>query len=155
MSAGTIISIMIGVVGCILAVFFYMNDSINKRIERTINDPKFIKKVADDIRLPFLIFDENERYLIDNGASKIIEKIKVVKENGKAIKKIVVSPNRLLPIAPILMSFDGEPEFEEPQKGEKFDWVYTVIERDSWGYASGKPPVKRFRLEIIDISNKG
>ena len=53
MRAGTIIGIIIGVAGLILAVFFYMNDSINKKIEMTVNDPKFIKRVADDIPSSF------------------------------------------------------------------------------------------------------
>lgn len=57
MSTGTIVSI----VGCILAVFFYMNDSLDKRIEKTVNHPDFIKKVADETRLPLANCNLNTR----------------------------------------------------------------------------------------------
>ena len=47
MSSGTLISIVVAVIGCILAIFFYMNDSLDRRIERAVNHPDFLKKVAD------------------------------------------------------------------------------------------------------------
>jgi hypothetical protein len=63
MGSGTIISIIVTVFAAVITIFFYMNDSIDKRIEKAINHPDFIKKVAEQTKLPFLIFDEAGTYL--------------------------------------------------------------------------------------------
>ena len=66
MGPGTIISIIVAVFGCILFIFFYMNDSLDKRIEKAISHPDFITKVAESTKLPFLIIDENGSFQTDS-----------------------------------------------------------------------------------------
>lgn len=147
----TVVGIIVSIAAIFTTILIHVNSSIDKKLEAKLNEPGFIRKVAAQARLPFLVFDEHERYLLDTGASKFIAKINVVKEPGASIKQIVVSPNKLFPIAPVLQSFPGGPEFQEAEKGERYDWVYKTIDRSVWGY-DGKPPVRRFRLEIIDIA---
>ncbi|MBU4185664.1 MAG: hypothetical protein KKI12_01995 [Proteobacteria bacterium] len=153
MSTGTIISIIIAVVGCILVVFFYMNDSINKRIEITINDPKFIKKVADDIRLPFLIFDEKGTFHSESGeATAYIEKIEPIFED-KRLSGFVVYPKGFLKEAPILQAINNDFRFTLPKKINTYDWKYRIPEFQGTVWAdTGKydePPAVLFKLEII------
>ena len=68
MSTGNLISIIVDVAGCILAIFFYMNESLDKRIAKAMTHPDFIKKVADEYRLPFLIFNVNATFQNESGA---------------------------------------------------------------------------------------
>ncbi len=155
MSAGTIISIIVAVTGCILAVFFYMNDSINKRIESTINDPKFIKKVADDIRLPFLIFDEKGTFHSESGeATAYIEKIEPFYEN-KRFSGFIVYPKEFLKEAPILQAINNDFRFTFPKRINTRDWKYRIPEFEVEGMVFGnngkydEPPAVLFKLEII------
>ena len=153
MSAGTIISIFVAVVGCILVVFFYMNDSITKRIEMTINDPKFIKKVADDIRLPFLIFDEKGTFHSESGeATAYVEKIEPLFED-KRLSGFVVYPKGFLKEAPILQAINNDFRFALPKRINTYDWKYRIPELQGVVWAdSGKydePPAVLFKLEII------
>ena len=84
MSSGTLISILVAVIGCILAIFFYMNDSLDRRIGRAVNNPDFLKKVADVSRLPFLLFDENGTFQTESGgATTFIDKIEPFKEENR------------------------------------------------------------------------
>ena len=153
MRAATIIRIIIGVAGLILAVFFYMNDSINKKIEMTVNDPKFIKKVADDIRLPFLIFDENGTFHSESGeATAYIEKIEPIFEDRR-LSGCIVYPKAFLKEAPILQALNNDLRFTLPKKINTYDWKYRIPEFQGTVWAdSGKydePPAVLFKLEII------
>lgn len=153
MSFGTLIGIIIGAVGCILAVFFYMNDSIDKRIENTINHPDFIKKVADEIRLPFLIFDENGTFQTDSGgATAYIEKIEPFEEEQK-FSGFIVFPKVFLKEPPILQSINKGFQFATPKRINTMDWKYRIPKFEGTVWAdTGKydePPAKFFKLEII------
>ncbi len=153
MNAGTLISIIVAVTGCILAVFFYMNDSINKRIENMISDPKFIKKVADGIRLPFLIFDEKGTFHSESGeATAYIEKIEPIYEK-KRFSGFIVYPKNFLKEAPILQAINNDFQFTLPKKINTLDWRYRIPEFEGSVWAnSGKydePPAVLFKLEII------
>lgn len=153
MNAGTLISIIVGVVACILAVFFYMNDSLNKRIEMAVNHPDFIKKVADETRLPFLIFDEKGTFQTESGgATTYIERIEPTKEKTR-FSGFIVHPKIFLKDAPILQSINREIPFAKPKRLNTIDWQYRIPEfnGDVWAN-SGKydePPAQLFKLEII------
>ena len=151
---GTLISIIVAVTACILGVFFYMNDSLNKRIEIKINLPEFIKKVADEIRLPFLIFDSKGTFQSDSGgAIAYIEKIEPIFENDR-FSGFIVYPKEFLKEAPILQGINNEFQFTLPKRVNTIDWKFRIPEfkggvvfEDTGEY--DEPPAILFKLEII------
>ncbi len=51
-------------------------------------------------------------------------------------------------------SFDSEIGFEDPERGQKYNWIYKAITPEmSFAkiYPSGKQPLRRFRLEVIEV----
>ncbi len=151
MSPGTIISIGLTIIGCILAIFFYMNDSLDKRIETAVKHPDFIKKVAEASRLPFLVFDENGTFqAVSEGATEIIEKIEPYNEKDK-FRGFIVYPKYFLKDAPILQSINNNTPFVKPKRINTIDWQFRIPEWDgsSWGGTYDEPPAKTFKLEII------
>jgi len=153
MSAGTLISIILAMVGCILAVFFYMNDSINQRIEKTVNHPDFIKKLANELKLPLLIFNEDGTFQSETGgATEFIDKIEPFIEDNRH-SGFIVYPKKILGNAPILYAINRNILFTKPKRINTIDWQYRIpkFQGNSWAN-SGKydePPEKLFRLEII------
>jgi hypothetical protein len=96
------IGMILGVIVSILVVIGLMD----KRIENKLHDPEFISKVADEVKLPFVIFDENNSIVVDNGAMNIIEKISINRKDRRSISEIIITPKKYLAIAPILESLD-------------------------------------------------
>jgi len=153
MNPYALLTLIVGILAIFVTIIIQIHSSIDRKIEAKFQDPVFIRGVASEVRLPFLVFDEENRYLADTGASELIENIKIAKD-GSDIKEIIVTPKKLLPIAPILESYDGDTEFDEPQRGTEFDWVYkAIVPETAWAktYPSGKPPKKRFKLQIIEV----
>jgi hypothetical protein len=144
-------SLVVGVLALFATAIIQLNSSVEKKIEQRLSDPQFIMKVASEVRLPFLIFDEDNRYLADFGGSELIHEIRVDRKDARDLKEIVVTPKRAMPIAPIIESYN-ETTFEDPVKGEKLDWIYRAVEPETaWAstYPSGKQPKRRFKLQII------
>lgn len=88
----TFIGIAIAAIGTILAIVTGLTSSIDKKIKNQINNPDYIRKVAEQVRLPFIIFDENERFLNVSGAEDYVEKIKVSKNEENDVCKLGVKP---------------------------------------------------------------
>ena len=76
----TIVSVLLAFCFGIFGVANYLGSNIDKQIDAKLNDPKFIKEVADKIRLPFIIFDENERVTVNSGAEEYIDSVHVTKK---------------------------------------------------------------------------
>ena len=156
MGPGTIISIIVAVLGCVLAIFFYMNDSLDKRIAKAINHPEFIENVAEQTKLPFLIFDEEGTFQSETaGASSLIEKIEPFTEkdsNGKErFAGFIVYPKKFFNNPPILQAINNKAVFSIPKKINKFDWKFRIPEWHGaeWGGSYDEPPAKLFKLESI------
>ncbi len=79
MQNSTLVSAIISIIAIMITISIHLNNSINKKIEEKLNDHIFIKRLASEIRLPFIIFDENERYLVNTDYNRIIEKIEIKK----------------------------------------------------------------------------
>lgn len=153
MSSGTLISIIVAVIGCILAIFFYMNDSLDRRIERAVNHPDFLKKVADVSRLPFLIFDENGTFQTKSGgATTFIDRIEPFKEENR-FSGFIIYPKNFLKDAPILQAINSDIPFAKPKRVNTIDWQFRIPEFEGTVWAkAGKydePPARLFKLEII------
>lgn len=143
---GAFLITMFGIVGGL----YFLNNRIIKVVEDRINEPEFVMRVAERIKRPKLILDQNGSILIDDGAMKYIKSIKVHIGDSNEPERIVVSPNLHLQVAPLLESIDVD-FYIEARRGEKFDWVYTLgsIKRMALTGSADPPAQKRFRLEII------
>jgi hypothetical protein len=151
MQAWAIISAVIGILALLFAIFIQLNRSIDKKIETMLSDPEFLRKVANKVMLPFVIFDEDNSIVVDTGAMRIIDEISIKRADRNEVSEIIVSPKKYLAVAPILESLDPKIEFQYPIKGDKFDFIYKRVELATvWAntYAS-KPPKSRFRLQVI------
>ncbi len=153
MGPGTIIGIIVGVASILVAIFFYMNDSVDRKINAAINHPDFIKKVAEEIRLPFLIFDTNGTFQTESGgATTDIEKIEPFFEN-KRFSGFVVYPINFLSNPPILQSINNDIQFAPAKRVNTIDWKYRIPEFNGAGWvdrgAWDEEPAKLFKLEII------
>lgn len=141
-------------VAALIAIGAFLYGTIDKRIENKINQPEFIRKVASEMRIPSLIFNENEQVVYDMGACEFINIDKIqVKKNQKAdIEEIIISPKSFLKVAPILTSIDSEIYFGTPERVKPYDWKYTTVEGPQFIAIEGfqrEKIISRFRLEII------
>ena len=139
----------------LIAIYSYFNNTINDKIEQKLKDPEFIRKVADEVRLPFVIFDENKTVSVDTGAMKYIVDFEIKKGETQEISEIIISPKSFMALPPLLESIDAkEIEFEKPKRGNKFDLIYKTVRYDSgWGkmLSEGSKPQLRFRLQLVEI----
>jgi len=138
--------IVIGVIGGIYGLRSYIVSVVEDRMK----EPEFVLRVAEEIKKPTAIFDQNESILVDGGAMNYIKSIKVHMGDGNEPERIVVSPNIHLQVAPLLESLDVD-FYIEAKRGEKFDWVYTLgsVIRIVSESSADPPTEKRFRLEIF------
>lgn len=146
---------VIAFVASLIVIIAYFSSSINDKIDQKINDPEFVKKVADEVRLPFVIFNDKESVTVDTGAMKYIDKFKIKKDERQGIYEIIISPKSFMAIPPILESIeDKEIEFEEPKRGKKFDLIYKTVQyATGWAntLAEGSNPQRRFRLQLVTL----
>jgi hypothetical protein len=156
MGSMAIISIIVALLAGVLGVIFYMNDSLDKRIDKAINHPEFIKKVAEQTKLPFIIFDELGTFQSETaGASSLIEKIEPFKEEDSNKKErfagFIVYPKKLFNSPPLLQAINSKAVFAMPKKINKFDWKFRVPEwtGSEWGGSYDEPPARLYKLEIL------
>jgi len=148
------IATIITTVAAVIAIGGFLYTTIDKKIENKLNQPEFIRKVASEMRIPSLIFDESERIVYDMGACEFIniDKIKVKKNSNSDIEEIIISSKSFLKMAPILTSIDSEIYFDTPERVKPYDWKYKTLEGPAFIVAEGfqrEKIIMRFRLEII------
>ncbi|MDA3897378.1 MAG: hypothetical protein PF482_14685 [Desulfobacteraceae bacterium] len=130
-----------------------MNDSVDKRIKAAINHPDFVKKVAEEIRLPFLIFDKEGTFQTESGgATAYIDKIEPSYEN-KRFSGFTVYPKMFLKNPPVLQAINNDFQFASAKRVNTIDWNYRIPEfkgfvfQDTGTY--DEKPAVLFKLEII------
>jgi hypothetical protein len=149
MNSWGMLGVIVAIAIFLASIFYGALSSVDKKIDAKLQEPLFLKKLASQIRLPFLIFDEEKRYLADDGALDIIKNIEIIRD-GRDIKQIIITPKRFLAVAPILESLDPDVQFEDAERGKELDWVYkTNLPETTWGRT--KAPKKRFKLQIIEL----
>lgn len=138
---------MIAVLAVMIMVYFTLDNKIDKKVEEKFKDQVFINKLAEEIKFPFVIFDEDNSVVVDAGAMSIIEKITIDKKGGS----ITVTPKKYLAIAPILESLNPAIIFQDPIRGNKFDFIYKRLEvATAWANTyTTKPPKSKFRIQVI------
>ena len=149
MNTLTIVVGLFTIIGVMITVFLHLSNTINSRIEEKIRDPNFIKKVALEIQLPFLIFDENEHIIYDNNAYNLLNSIKVTKDK-KDIVSITILPKTFMQIPPIIENMNSHLNFNEPKPANQIDWEFKVnIGTVDFVPNNYKEPVKKFKLTFI------
>jgi len=153
MNSWSIAGIFVAVIGVMIAFISQMNNTIDKKIQGEINHPDFIKKVADEIRLPFLIFDEKGTFQTESGgATTFIERVEPLKEKGR-FSGFNVYPKGFLKDAPLLQAINSEIPFAKPKRINTIDWQYRIPEFKGSVWANAgeydEPPAQLFKLEII------
>jgi hypothetical protein len=148
--AGFILTLVIG----IITTYYIVTSNLDQTITDKINDEKFLEKIVKNVRLPFLIFDENETYIVDGGAANLIKKINIIKE-GREIIKIILTLNKKMPVAPILISLNNNIQFFQAEPNKESGWEYRALQYEMvfQDTPKEKPPLKLFKIDIIDIKN--
>ena len=152
MNLGTFATFLGTMIFGILTTYFIVTSNLDKTITAKINDDKFLEKIAKNVRLPFLIFDEDETYIVDGGAADLIKKINVIKE-GREIVKIVLTSNKKMPVAPILISLNNNIQFFQAEAKKEFGWEYRALQFEMTfeDTAKEKPPIILFKIDILDL----
>lgn len=151
MGTWTIIGALVAIVALLFTITSYLISSLDKKMEEKISDPNFIKQLAKEIRLPFLIFDENNVVLSDVGGYELLESFEIIKNEKGDISEIRITPKSYLATAPILEIIGTNMNFLEPKRIENISWLFEV----DTGYGgflvteSYKDPIRKFRLTII------
>lgn len=146
-----LVSALIGVMGFMFAVYQYLDNSIERKIDSKLKNPDFVQMIADKVRLPFVIFDEDMSVIFDNGAMGYVDGIEIRRGERNEITEIIISPKKFMPVPPILENLDAKMEFDNPTRGKKFELIYRKIEMATvWSdrYAEN-PPKRKFRLHLV------
>ena len=145
------IIVIIGFFATIIMLFFGIRTMINDEVNRIISSPEVIEQLTMRIR-PFLIFDENESIIIDEGAMNYIEDIKVEigsTQLGPDIQvpiKIIIVPKSILSNAPQIQCMDPGDEYSiTVSRGKKYSWEYEL----SLMSCMTPKRVNKFRIDII------
>ncbi len=153
MQSWAFISVLVGIIAFMFAVFIWFNGEINKKIDSRFKNPEFIKRVADEIRLPFLIFNKEGTFQSEfGGATTYIKKIEPIFENNR-FSGFVVYPKEFLKEPPILQGINNNYPFTLAKRINTKDWKYRIPEFEGQQWINtGKhdePPAVLFKLEII------
>jgi hypothetical protein len=105
--------------------------ALDERIKTALENTDTLRKIGAQVR-PTVFFNDQNSVTNDLGGMAHIEKIDIQfsGENYKKARlptKIVVHPNKHLSAAPILTLVSGVGVAITAERGEKFDWVYTLV----------------------------
>lgn len=150
MDTWTIVIGIFTIIGVIVTIALLLMGSIDRKIEEKLREPSFIKKLADEVRLPFLIFDENNKILADYGAYQYLNKIDVLRNEKRELTSIRITPKQFMNAAPIIENINGDLDFSEPERAEEIDWLIIINPGTAFlALESHKEPIKKFKLTII------
>jgi hypothetical protein len=145
-----------GTILAMIIAILYLQADIKTQIDEQLNNPLILEKIAKQIKPPFLIFDENERVIYNDGGEEYIDldniKIKFDKRM-KMIEAIIITTKKFLNIAPILSSIDSGVYVHDAERIDIYTWEYRIVKIDvEYSIRSNKNmkiPAGRYRLEII------
>ncbi len=140
----TVIGGLVLIITVIVSIYGFLA-LVDNRIKDIINDEDFIRKVASNVR-PYVIFDEKGSVLVDGGGMQYLQKTpEITSINDKGFR-ILVTPKKHLPTAPIVESLTLTQYLTSYNRGNGYEWICDlkylggIIEDDV---------VKKFRLEIV------
>ena len=152
MNFGTFTGFVLTLLFGIITTYFIVTTNLDKTITNKIKDPEFVKTIIEEVRIPFLIFDENNNYVVDGGAAKLIKEI-VISKDGRDITNISLTMKNKMNIAPILTSLSGSDQFFPATPKEESGWEYRALKYTMvWADTTAEaPPAKLFKLDILDL----
>jgi hypothetical protein len=135
--------------GVILALLFGVNAYVDSRIDDAVNDIKFIRKVASNVR-PYMIFDESATITVDAGAMQYLEEApKIEMDDHNLPDKIIVTPAEHLARAPLIEVLNKYHMTFKAERGRGHQWIYTTWVHGTLTSKEVELPPARFRLEIL------
>lgn len=137
------------IISLIVTIILIMQGRIDKKIDDKLNDPIFIKKLANEVRLPFLIFDENNSILADYSAFQYLIKIAILRNEKNELITIRISPKQFMNIAPIIENINGRLDFREPERIGEIDWLIKIVNTGYMLLESHEESLKKFKITII------
>jgi len=148
----------VGLIGLLLGAAFGINTYIDWRIDQKVSDEQFLKKVGMSAR-PFCIFDNKGSIHFDSGAMQFIGysgkspiDLSDLTKDGMP-KHITVHFNRLFTYPPTLTVLGAGLYSCRPERGQGYDWIYTVYSADALLAESStiEPPSgeQDYKLEIL------
>jgi hypothetical protein len=139
----------VGTIAGIIVLIFAFNSYVDSRIVSQLNNADTISKISSKLR-PYMIFDENETIINDNGAMQHIEQLSIKRdEKTKEVLEITITPKSFFKSEPIMERLDHSVGFVV-KRGKRFEVIYEVNAPDYLIAQDARQPGKSlFRLEII------
>lgn len=142
-----------GNIAILLAIVFFTIDQLDRRIQKAVNSPDVLSKLAKHVQLPFIIVDEHGVYRYENNALDLIEKIDIDSSTGS----ITIIPKEMLAAPPIVEALNFAMAFAEPKPIEPFSWIIYPAESaySLTLFPTGKEPdptkklVRQFKITLI------
>lgn len=133
-----------------LTTWIGFESHLTQIVDKRINDPEYIKKVADQVR-PYLIFDGNGIIVTDGGALQYLDSIVVLEKeifSGDSYypRKMSIKPKTFLANDPIIQCIVNELFDIKISRTAPIGWIVQMS--FSMG-PIGDPQNLRFRLEIV------
>jgi hypothetical protein len=126
----------------------WLEDTVDKKVDRKLTDPVILRKIAAESR-PALIFNSDESIRQNLGAAPLIadngKAIHITKEKDGWPTQISIEFTKVVPDAPILTCLD-ESAIILPKPGKGFSWDFDVREEIQHGFV--KTNLWLFRLEL-------
>ena len=148
----TIVVSVFTIIGVVLSTALWMQNRIDRKIEEKIKEPSFVKKIADEVRLPFVIFDDNNRVIADYGAYQYLNEIHVLKDKDKKLTAIEIKPKQFMSTPPIVENINGSLDFFEPERQEQITWKININSINTDSIITDQnhtEPVYKFKLTIF------
>ena len=123
---------------------------IDWRVEEKIYGDKYLREIAVNLR-PFVIFNENNSILIDEGAMQYIEKIRVIQGELSGLQlplKIIITPKEPLRRDPVLSCLNDTMDIIQ-KRGEGFDYIYELKHPILLATEDTVDITRHFKLEIL------
>lgn len=143
-----------GTVLAMLSVIIYLQSDIDKKIYQKLSDPEVIRKIANEIKSPSIIFYGNGKVVRDDGGAEYVHLDKIEPEYHEKSKKIIgftITTKIFLTNPPIITSIDGEEYFHEAERIDTYKWKFKTVLLDKllWSLPNNELPIGRYKLEIV------
>lgn len=141
---------IVSTIVAILGLFLFIISFIDNRIERYVNNPQFIKGIARETRLPFMIFDEKEVVHFDGEAFIHIDTLRINRNKKHELVSIDIFPKEFLNTPPILECWGIQIQFYDPVRIAPNGWRFSAPEDGADVFlTSGRVLATKYKITLI------